>query len=81
MSDPVTPRLAATLILARDGDAGLELFMVARHRQIEFASGALVFPGGSVDRTTNFEVEVRTEETSTQADATFKAPPKNGGAK
>lgn len=49
MSDPVTPRLAATLILARDGDAGLELFMVARHRQIEFASGALVFPGGSVD--------------------------------
>ena len=38
-------------------------------------------PGGSVDRTTNFEVEVRTEETSTQADATFKAPPKNGGAK
>lgn len=49
MSDPVTPRLAATLMLARDSAKGLELFMVARHRQIEFASGALVFPGGSVD--------------------------------
>tara|TARA_R110002167_G_scaffold95775_1_gene254603 strand:- start:9 stop:500 length:492 start_codon:yes stop_codon:yes gene_type:complete len=36
-------------MLARDSTAGLELFMVARHRQIEFASGALVFPGGSVD--------------------------------
>lgn len=49
MSDPVPPRLAATLMLARDSTGGLELFMVARHRQIEFASGALVFPGGSVD--------------------------------
>src|SRR3546814_4833209 len=49
MSEPVAPRLAATLILARDSDEGLQLFMVARHRQIEFASGALVFPGGSVE--------------------------------
>lgn len=49
MSEPVAPRLAATLMLARDSDEGLQLFMVARHRQIEFASGALVFPGGSVE--------------------------------
>lgn len=27
----------------------IEVFMMVRHRQIEFASGALVFPGGSVD--------------------------------
>ncbi|WP_447412566.1 hypothetical protein, partial [Clostridium perfringens] len=26
-----------------------EVFMMVRHYQIEFASGALVFPGGSVD--------------------------------
>ena len=45
----VTPRLAATVILMRDGPGSIELFMVARHHQIEFASGALVFPGGSVD--------------------------------
>ncbi|MBN8927318.1 MAG: hypothetical protein J0H19_11925 [Rhodospirillales bacterium] len=49
MTDPVTPRVAATLILARDGADGLELFMVVRHHEIEFASGALVFPGGSAD--------------------------------
>ena len=51
MTEPVTPRLAATLLLARDSAAGLELFMVVRHHQIDFASGALVFPGGSADRT------------------------------
>lgn len=28
----------------------MELFMVVRHREIDFASGALVFPGGSVDK-------------------------------
>jgi hypothetical protein len=27
----------------RDGAAGLEVFMVVRHREIEFAGGALVF--------------------------------------
>ena len=50
MSDePVVPRLAATIVLARDGASGLEVFMVVRHREIDFASGALVFPGGKVD--------------------------------
>lgn len=44
------PRLASTLLLARDGAAGMELFMVVRHHEIDFASGALVFPGGSVDQ-------------------------------
>jgi 8-oxo-dGTP pyrophosphatase MutT (NUDIX family) len=28
----------------------MEVFMVKRHHQIDFASGALVFPGGKVDR-------------------------------
>ena len=42
-------RLAATVLLVRDGPDGLQVFMVTRHRQIEFASGALVFPGGGVD--------------------------------
>jgi 8-oxo-dGTP pyrophosphatase MutT (NUDIX family) len=45
----VPPRLAATVLLVRDGPAGLQVFMVVRHHQIEFASGALVFPGGKVD--------------------------------
>jgi len=46
---PVTPVGASSVLLLRDGSAGLEVFMVVRHHQIDFASGALVFPGGKVD--------------------------------
>jgi 8-oxo-dGTP pyrophosphatase MutT (NUDIX family) len=46
---PVTPRPAATLLLLRDGAAGLEVLMTARHEEAGFAAGALVFPGGKVD--------------------------------
>ena len=43
-------RAASTVLLLREGAAApLEVFMMVRHYQIEFASGALVFPGGSVD--------------------------------
>jgi len=45
----VAPRPAATIMLLRDGAAGLEVFMTVRHRDIAFASGALVFPGGRVE--------------------------------
>jgi 8-oxo-dGTP pyrophosphatase MutT (NUDIX family) len=46
---PVVIRPASTILLLRDGADGMEVFMVVRHHQIDFASGALVFPGGSVD--------------------------------
>ena len=50
MSDePVDIRPAATVLMLRDGANGMEVFMVKRHHQIDFATGALVFPGGSVD--------------------------------
>ena len=42
-------RPAATVVILRDGRQGLEVFMVVRHHEIDFASGALVFPGGKVD--------------------------------
>lgn len=42
-------RPASTMLLLRDGKDGMEVFMVVRHHQIDFASGALVFPGGSLD--------------------------------
>ena len=48
-ASPVPARPAATVLLLRDGAAGLEVFMVVRHREIEFAGGALVFPGGRVE--------------------------------
>ncbi len=47
--EPATPVPAATIMMLRDDDDGLEVFMVVRHHQIDFASGALVFPGGKAD--------------------------------
>jgi 8-oxo-dGTP pyrophosphatase MutT (NUDIX family) len=50
MSDATNPAAvpAATIIIARDGADGMEVFMVKRHHQIDFVAGALVFPGGKV---------------------------------
>jgi len=50
MPEAPTPVPAATILMLRDGPDGLETFMVVRHHQIDFASGALVFPGGKVDQ-------------------------------
>ena len=44
---------AATVMMLRDTPAGPEVFMVVRHHEIDFASGALVFPGGKVDPADN----------------------------
>ena len=44
-TDPAEPRLSATALLVRDRDE-MEVLMVERHYQIDFAAGALVFPGG-----------------------------------
>ena len=41
---------SATILLLRDGAQGLEVFMVVRHHKIDSFSGALVFPGGKVDK-------------------------------
>ena len=47
-TETAVARPASTILLLRDR-GGIEVFMMVRHYQIEFASGALVFPGGSVD--------------------------------
>ena len=47
------PRAASTILLLRDSAATngeIEVFMMVRHYEIGFNSGALVFPGGSVDK-------------------------------
>jgi len=46
---PVAALPAATLLLLRDGSAGLEVLMTMRHASAGFAGGAMVFPGGKVD--------------------------------
>lgn len=46
---------AATVILLRQGEAGLETFMLCRHQRSGFMGGAHVFPGGKVDRSDSDE--------------------------
>ena len=45
----VPARPASTVMLVRDGSAGVEAFMLRRAPTMSFAPGALVFPGGAVD--------------------------------
>jgi 8-oxo-dGTP pyrophosphatase MutT (NUDIX family) len=42
------PRDAATIALVRDGDAGIEAYLMRRQSTMEFAAGMYVFPGGKV---------------------------------
>lgn len=52
---PPAPRLASTILLLRDrtdagpGEPELEMFMVERNHKIDFAEGALVYPGGKIE--------------------------------
>lgn len=47
--DVVVPRPAATVMLLRDGDDGLEVLLLRRAASTPFVPGAHVFPGGAVD--------------------------------
>ncbi|MBJ20023.1 MAG: NUDIX hydrolase [bacterium] len=49
-AQPVAARPASTILLLRDGPQMLEVFMVERHHKIDFAEGALVFPGGKTEK-------------------------------
>ena len=47
---PADARLAATLLLVRDGAQGVEILMMRRaERDNDFRSGAVVFPGGVLE--------------------------------
>lgn len=43
------PRPAATVVLLRDGDQGIEVLMLRRAAQSDVLGGAFVFPGGKLD--------------------------------
>jgi len=43
------PRAAATIVVVRDGDAGIEVLLSRRAERGDHNSGAWVFPGGIVD--------------------------------
>lgn len=46
---PAPLRDASTVVLLRDGDDGVEVFLQRRVGQMAFAAGMSVFPGGGVD--------------------------------
>jgi 8-oxo-dGTP pyrophosphatase MutT (NUDIX family) len=46
---PAAPRDAATVVLLRPAEGGFEVLMLGRTRTMDFAPGAYVFPGGTVD--------------------------------
>jgi 8-oxo-dGTP pyrophosphatase MutT (NUDIX family) len=48
-ANAVEPKPAATVVLVRDGDAGMEVLLLKRHRSSGFVPGAYVFPGGRTD--------------------------------
>jgi len=48
-AEPAPTRPAATIVLLRDGAAGLEVLLMRRNRNAGFVPGAYVFPGGRVD--------------------------------
>ena len=49
MTEPLPVRPAATVMLIRDADVALEVFLMRRHGAMAFAAGMTVFPGGGVD--------------------------------
>lgn len=49
LGEVTPPRLAASVIVMRGDDRGLEVLLVQRNPASRFMGGAWVFPGGSVD--------------------------------
>ncbi len=49
VSNPAPTRDAATVVVVRDGTAGIEAYLLRRQSTMKFAPGMYVFPGGGVD--------------------------------
>ena len=66
------PRVASTVILARDGVDGLEVLLVQRNPASRFMGGAWVFPGGAVHEG---EDEAETAVREAEEEAALKLDP------
>ena len=49
------PADAATMIIVRNADDGVEVFCVERSKKSRFLGGAIVFPGGKLDEADSAE--------------------------
>jgi 8-oxo-dGTP pyrophosphatase MutT (NUDIX family) len=63
----VRPRNAATLVIVDHMAGSARILMGQRHRSLKFMPGAMVFPGGSVDRTDGSIVAAAQMPAATQA--------------
>lgn len=48
-TETVLPKPSASVLLIRDGENGLEVFMLKRNESLSFSPGFWVFPGGALD--------------------------------
>jgi 8-oxo-dGTP pyrophosphatase MutT (NUDIX family) len=55
-------RSAATVLIMRQAQAGMEILMLRRNAKLVFAGGAWVFPGGAVDQADSEDVGLEHEE-------------------
>jgi 8-oxo-dGTP pyrophosphatase MutT (NUDIX family) len=68
------PRVAASVIVLRDTDAGPEVLLVQRNPEARFMGGAWVFPGGAVSRGSDEEPsETAVRELEEEAGVTIEA--------
>lgn len=74
LAEPVAPRLSVSVIPLRDGPEGLEVFVQHRATTMDFAAGAVVFPGGRVDEVDRtVPVEVTEDQAAAWAGTTLGA--------
>ena len=77
----LVPRDAATVMLVRDHEGHLEVFMLRRHLNSAFLGGAYVFPGGAVDdhdRHEDLEVVCRGRTDAVASELLGLDPPEGG---
>jgi 8-oxo-dGTP pyrophosphatase MutT (NUDIX family) len=78
-ADEVPLRDAATVLVLRDGEEGLEVFMLMRNLNSDFVGGAYVFPGGAVDPEDRHDDLEPLCEGRTDADASRRLGIERGG--
>src|SRR3954453_13717646 len=72
--DVTVPRVAASVIVMRDSDAGPEVLLVQRNPAARFMGGAWVFPGGAVHEQDGDAAGTAVRETEEEAGLVLEDP-------
>ncbi|MFR9724377.1 NUDIX hydrolase [Streptomyces sp. MS19] len=71
---PVVPRLSATVLLLRDGAAGIEVFLLRRRTSMAFAAGMYAYPGGAAEADDASPAYTAVRETYEETGVLFAGP-------